>query len=321
MKTSAGKSFKKIYDLLGIWVILIILFLLLSITTGDTFLKVSNLINLLRQICVTCLVAVGATFVVCSGEIDLSSGDVAALAGCLSATLMVKHGWSTWSSILVVLLVGMLFGCLIGFVVTLLKVPAFIASLGMMYVLQGIVLLLTRGIPINGLNKDYIAIGRGYVGMIPIPVIIVGVIIAIGTFIFKYTRFGRNIQSVGENATAASLSGINVVLIKVSAFIVGGLMSALGGVMLTARLSSGQPTAASDLCLTAMAGVFVGGTSALNTEHPMTNTLAGSLIIGLINNGMNLLEINAYWQKVVLGVIIIASIAMDSYRTNKAAKA
>ena len=140
-------------DALGIWVVLILLFLALSISTGKTFLQASNLINLVRQICVTCLVAVGATFVVCGGEIDLSSGEMAALAGCFSAMLMVRYGWNTWTSILVVLAVGTLFGILTGLVVTILNVPSFIATLGMMYVLEGIVLLLTRGTPINGLHE------------------------------------------------------------------------------------------------------------------------------------------------------------------------
>ncbi|MEA5049305.1 MAG: ABC transporter permease [Eubacteriales bacterium] len=312
---------RKVTDMLGIWVVLILLFLVLSISTGKTFLQPSNLINLVRQICVTCLVAVGATFVVCGGEIDLSSGEMAALAGCFSAMLMVRYGWNTWTSILVVLAVGTLFGILTGLVVTILNVPSFIATLGMMYVLEGIVLLLTRGTPINGLHEDYIAIGRGYLGAIPIPVIIVTVIILVGAFIFKFTKFGRNIQAVGENATAANLSGINVRMIKIAIFAVGGMLSAAGGVMLTARLSSGQPTAAGDLSLQAMAGVFVGGNSATNSEHAMFNTLAGSLIIGMINNGMNLLEVNAYWQKVALGVIIISAIAMDAYRTQSLTKA
>lgn len=318
---SIHTKIRKITDTLGIWVVLILLFIILSVSTGKTFLQTSNLINLVRQICVTCLVAVGATFVICGGEIDLSSGEMAALAGCFSAMLIVYYGWSSWTSIIVVLIVGIFFGVLTGLIVTILGVPSFIATLGMMYVLEGVVLLLTRGTPITGLPDGYIAIGRGYVGSIPIPVIIVAVIILIGAFIFKFTKFGRNIQAVGENATAARLSGINVGFVKIAIFAVGGLLSAAGGVMLTARLSSGQPTAAADLSLQAMAGVFVGGNSATNSEHAMFNTLAGSLIIGMINNGMNLLEVNAYWQKVALGVIIISAIAMDAYRTKSLTKA
>lgn len=323
MKTAVGaksQKIKSILNTLGIWAILILLFLILSITTGDTFLRSTNLINLVRQICVNGLVAVGATFVVCGGEIDLSSGSLAALAGCGSAMMIVNHGMNTWLAILIVLLVGVLFGCLSGVVVTLLKVPAFIATLGMMYILDGLVLLLTRGTPITGLPDEYVAIGRGYAGPIPVPVIILIVIVLISAFIFRYTQFGRNIVTVGENAVSSRLSGINVVGVKIAVFAVAGALSAAGGVMLTARLSSGQPTAAADLSLQAMAAVFVGGTSSTNTQGAAIKTLAGALFIGMINNGLNLLEVNAYWQKIVLGIIIIAAIAMDVYRTEKASK-
>lgn len=318
-KSIIGKA-KNTVNRLGIWAILLLLFIILSVTTGDTFLTGSNLINLVRQICVTCLVAVGATFVICGGEIDLSSGSLAALTGCGSAMLIVKCGWNPWVAIVAVIIIGIVSGMLAGVVVTYLKVPSFIATLGLMYVLDGVVLLITRGTPTTGLPDSYIAIGRGYVGPVPVPVIIVAVIVVVSAFVFKFTSLGRNIQAVGENATAARLSGINVRGIKIAIFAIAGALSAAGGVMLAARLSSGQPTAASDLSLQAMAGVFVGGTSATNTQGAVLGTLAGSLIIGMINNGMNLLEINAYWQKVVLGAIIIAAIALDVYRTEAAAK-
>ena len=317
---SKGQKIKSILNTLGIWAILILLFIILSITTGDTFLTGSNLINLVRQICVNGLVAVGATFVICSGEIDLSSGSMAALAGCGSAMLVVNYGMNTWLAILITLVFGLLIGSISGLVITLLKVPAFIATLGMTYVLDGLVLLMTRGTPITGLPKDYVAIGRGYAGPIPIPVIILLIIVIISSFVFRYTQFGRNIVTVGENAVSSRLSGINVVGVKIATFAVAGALFAAGGVMLTARLSSGQPTAASDLGLTSMAAVFVGGTSATNTQGAALKTLAGALFIGMINNGLNLLEVNAYWQKIVLGIIIIAAIAMDVYRTEQASK-
>ncbi len=317
---SKGQRVKDILNTLGIWTILLLLFLFLAVTTGDTFLRSTNLINLVRQICVNGVIAIGATFVVCGGEIDLASGKMAALAGCGSAMLIVDYGMNTWLAILIALLVGVVFGGISGVVVTLLKVPAFIATLGMMYVLDGLVLLMTRGTPITGLPDEYVAIGRGYAGPIPIPVIILLVLVLLSAFVFRYTQFGRNIVTVGENAVSSRLSGINVAAIKIAVFAVGGAMSAAAGVMLTGRLSSGQPTAADDLSLTGMAAVFVGGTSSTNTQGAALKTLAGALFIGMINNGMNLLEINAYWQKIVLGIIIILAIAMDVYRTEKAAR-
>lgn len=319
-KDSVLMKAKDLLNKLGIWAILVLLFLFLSATTGDTFLTSSNLINLIRQICVTGVCAIGATVVVCGGEMDLSSGSMAALAGCVSSMLAVNYGFSTWAAVIIAILGGICVGVFSGAVITLLKVPAFIATLGMMYVLDGITLLITRGTPIRGLPDDYKFIGRGYIGPIPVLVVILVALVIVFAFIFKYTRFGRNIVTVGENATSARLSGINVIAIKIAAYACAGALSSLAGIMLMARLGSGQPTAASDLCLTAMAAVFVGGTSSINTQGAALKTLAGALFIGMINNGLNLLEVNAYWQKIVLGFIIIFAIALDVYRTAKASK-
>lgn len=319
-KSPVLQQAKGLLDKLGIWAILALLFLILSITTGDSFLTSSNLINLVRQICVNGVCAIGATVVVCGGEMDLSSGALAALAGCASSMLAVDYGLPTWLAILIAIAGGALIGAFSGCIITFLKVPAFIATLGMMYVLNGFTLLMTRGTPITGLPDDYKFIGRGYLGPVPFIVVILLVLVALFAFLFKYTQFGRNIVTVGENATSARLSGINVAGIKIAAYACAGALSSLAGIMLMARLGSGQPTAADDLCLTAMAAVFVGGTSAINTQGAALKTLAGALFIGMINNGLNLLEVNAYWQKIVLGFIIIGAIALDVYRTAKASR-
>ena len=159
--------------------------------------------------------------------------------------------------------------------------------------------------------------GRGYIfDVIPVPVIILAVMFAIGGFVFKYTSFGRSVISVGENITAAKLSGINVSRTKVAIFSIGGFSAALAGIVLASRLSSGQPMAGTDIGLQAIAAVYVGGTS----KGSALNVLAGSLALGLVNNGLNLLEVNAYWQKVALGVIIIFAVLMDQVRASKTAK-
>lgn len=236
---SVVKQASTVLNNLGIWAILVLLFVFLSITTGNSFLTSSNLINLVRQICVTGVCAIGATVVVCGGEMDLSSGSTAALMGCASATLTVNYGWPTWVALLVAILGGAVIGSFSGYVITFLKVPAFIATLGMMYVLDGFTLLMTRGTPITNLPSDYKFIGRGYLGPIPFIVVILLVLVAVFAFIFKYTQFGRNIVTVGENATSARLSGINVIGIKISAYACAGALSALSGIMLMARLGSG----------------------------------------------------------------------------------
>ncbi|MCI8479595.1 MAG: ABC transporter permease [Oscillibacter sp.] len=325
MMTPASSRNRKteIVNGLGVWLILIALFLVLTLAVGPEVFLGTNLVNVIRQICVVGVMAVGATFVILCGEIDLSAGAMAALSGCTSAYLMVNTGLDVWVSVLLTLLAGMAAGAVMGAAVTYLRVQSFIATLGMQYALTGIVLLITNGSPILNLPKPYLIIGRGYVlDVIPVPAIILFVLVFLSAFVLKYTKFGRDVMAVGENHAAARLSGINVTQTKLIVFALAGGISALSGIMLASRLSSGQPNAAGDLSLQALAAVYVGGGTAMaGTQSGVIGTLAGTLIIGFINNGMNLLEINSYYQKVVLGIVIIAAVALDTYRAHAAKKA
>ena len=190
------------------------------------------------------------------------------------------------ASIIFSLALGTCIGILSGLIVTYLRVQSFISTLGLMYALAGVVILITNSQPVSGLPEPFMILGRGYIGVIPVPVIILALAYAIGAFILKYTAFGRNVLAVGENKTAAKLSGINVYKIKIMVFAMAGFASALGGIILASRLSSGQPSSGSDVSLLALAAVFVGGAS----KGSVMNTLAGALIIGLINNGLNCLR-------------------------------
>ncbi len=314
---SRGRS---MINQLGVWLILIGLLIALAILIGPSVFLGTNLINVIRQICVVGVMAMGATFVILCGEIDLSAGAMAALSGCASAFLIVNLQMGVVVSIILTLIVGMVFGAVMGIAVTYLHVESFIATLGMQYILTGLVLLLTNGSPILNLPQEYLVIGRGYLfDVIPVPTVILLGLVLISAFILKYTKFGRDVMAVGENRVAARLSGINVIRTKLIVFALAGGVSALSGIMLASRLSSGQPTAAGDLSLEALAAVYVGGgTAATGTQSGVIGTLAGALIIGFINNGMNLLEINSYWQKVVLGAVIILAVALDGYRTYSA---
>ncbi len=314
-KTSFGQKLNKFTDAMGVWLVVLLFFIILSVAT-DNFLTYANLTNVVRQICVNALVALGASYVILGGEIDLSTSNMCAFAGC-GAALLMRAGVNMWLAILIMLVVGALIGCLTGVIVNYLKIPSFIASLGMQYVILGTTLLLTNSEPISGLPEGFMTFGRGYIfDVIPVPVIILAVMFAIGGFVFKYTSFGRSVISVGENITAAKLSGINVSRTKVAIFSIGGFSAALAGIVLASRLSSGQPMAGTDIGLQAIAAVYVGGTS----KGSALNVLAGSLALGLVNNGLNLLEVNAYWQKVALGVIIIFAVLMDQVRASKTAK-
>lgn len=303
----------KIGNSMGAWLIVILIAAILSFTT-DTFLTSGNIINVVRQICVNAMVALGASFIVLAGEIDLSAGAAATFAGCNATLLMTKFGMNMWLSILISLAVGILTGIIIGFIVTRLEIPSFIGSLGVQYAILGLTLVFTNSMPISGLSESFLFLGRGYIfNAIPVPTIIMLVFFIIGAVVLKYTPFGRSVISVGENKIAARLSGINVNLTKVSVFAIGGLCAAAAGIVQASRMSSGQPGSGGDVSLQAIAAVYVGGTF----KGSMLNTLAGALALGLINNGLNLLGVNPYWQKVALGVIIVLAVLLDQYRIKK----
>lgn len=314
--TIGKKRVSQVFNGLGVWLVVVAMVIILSLVSPKFLLK-DNLINLVRQISVTGIVALGATYIILAGEIDLSSGNMLALLGCTCATLMVRMAVPTFPALLITLVIGGIIGLVVGLAVTRLRVPSFIATLGIQYVLQGAVLLLTGSKPITDLPDSFLVIGRGYLFGIPVSTIIMIALFLIGAFVLKYMKFGRSVLAVGENPTAAHLSGINVKRIKVSVFIIGFTLSSLGGVVLASRLSSGQPTSGTDITLQALAAVYIGG----STKGSIMTTLAGALIIGMITNGLNLLEVNSYWQKVALGVIIVFAVASDMLRAAKADKA
>ena len=229
-----GRVIGRVWDKLGIWLVFILIFAFLSIAC-DNFLSSSNLINIVRQMCVTGVVAFGAAFVVLGGEIDLSQGGIACLSGCLAAKLIVEYGINMWFAIGIVLIMGIVVGLVMGAIVTYWHVGSFITTLGFSYVLEGIVLLLTNSQPISGLPEAFLVIGRGYLGPIPVPVIILAVTFILSAFVIKYMKFGRNVLAVGENAGAAKLCGINVAKNKIAVFAVAGLASAFGGAAFVGR--------------------------------------------------------------------------------------
>ena len=309
---------KKAWNSMGVWLICILLFAIMSVVT-DTFCTSDNLINLIRQIAVTGIVALGATFVVLCGEIDLSQGGFVCLFGCLVAYFIMNMGIPVPIAILITLLIGAVGMALVGAIVALLHVPSFIATLGIQYVLSGLVLMLTDSQPITGLPSGFTAIARGYLfgDTIPIVVLILLGVFALGAFVLRYVVFGRNVIIVGENAQTATLSGISVPMVKICSFAIAGACSSLGGIVLASRLGSGQPSSGSDVSLMALAAVFVGGAS----KGSVINTFAGTLIIGMINNGLNLIGVSPAWKNIILGLIIITAVVMDIMRSRKASRA
>ena len=299
---------------LGAWLIVLLMTIILSVAS-DNFLSQNNIVNVVRQISANAIIALGASFVVLGGEIDLSTGMASTFAGCNTALLMTKLGMSMYLAIPICLVAGIVIGCFTGYIVTILKIPAFIGSLGVQYIIQGAIQLLTNNMPISNLPEEFLVLGRGYIfnDVVPVPALIMVVFIVIGAVVLRYTPFGRSVLSVGENATAARLSGINVTRTKIAIFAICGFCSAAAGIVLASRMSSGQPATGADLSLQALAAVYVGGTF----KGSMLNTLAGALALGLVNNGLNLMGVNPYWQKVALGIIIVLAVLFDQYRIKK----
>jgi len=298
---------------LAIFGILGLLVIVLSIIS-PVFLSSKNIINVVRQVTIVAVMAIGMTYILIAGEIDLSVGSIAALAGII-VTMSLKAGFTITISIILALGVGILCGSMNGAVHTYIRIPSFIVTMGMLNIARGAVLVITNSYPVTGLPESFKLIGRGYVGIIPIPVIIMIVCYVIGHMILKYTKFGRSTFAIGGNIEAAKLSGIAVRKNKIIIFAISGLTAAIAGIILSSRMFSGQPSAGAGLELDAIASCVIGGTSTAGGKGRLWGTFLGALIMGVITNGMNLLNISTNWQLIVLGLIIIFAVGLDRIRS------
>lgn len=302
---------EKIIPFIGLILLVIIISAL-----NSAFLEPSNLFNLLRQVSINGLIAFGMTFVILTGVIDLSVGSTLALSSAMIAILMVSGVDS-----IVALLIGCIFGAILGAIngllITLGKMAPFIATLATMTVFRGLTLVITDGNPITNLNGSYAfqLFGRGYFLGIPVPAVTMFITFIILYIILHKMVFGRQTYAMGGNEKAAFISGIKVNKLKVMIYSLAGLMSAMAGAILTSRLNSAQPTAGMSYELDAIAAVVLGGTSLTGGKGRILGTLIGVLIIGVLNNGLNLLGVSSFYQQVVKGVVIIIAVLID--RKNK----
>ena len=274
------------------------------------FLTVSNLLNVLEQTALNAVVAVGMTFVIISGGIDLSVGSVLAFSGIALARTL-EAGAPAPVGIAVALAVGLACGLINGALITRGRLPPFIATLGMMSVARGAALMMAEGRPISGFSEGFRALATERVFMIPAPVIITAVIYAGAHFVLTRTVFGRTTYAIGGNEEAARLSGVQVRFHKTAIYGVAGVMSAAAAVVLTARLNSAQPTAGTMYELDAIAATVIGGTSLLGGEGSLIGTLIGALIMGVLRNGLNLLNVSSFVQQVVIGAVIVGAVLID----------
>lgn len=298
---------QKLGPLLG----LIILVVIVSIL-NPSFLEPLNILNLLRQVAINALIAFGMTFVILTGGIDLSVGAILALSSALTAGMMVS-GIDPILAILVGCILGGLMGMVNGLFITKGKMAPFIATLATMTIFRGLTLVYTGGNPITGLGDNYLfqLFGRGYFLGIPVPAITMILTFVVLYIILHKTPFGRKTYAIGGNEKAALISGIKVPKVKIMIYSLSGMLAALAGAILTSRLNSAQPTAGTSYELDAIAAVVLGGTSLSGGKGRIFGTLIGALIIGTLNNGLNLLGVSSFYQMVVKGIVILIAVLLD----------
>lgn len=304
----------------GILIALILVCLVLTFLS-EYFLTTRNLVNVLRQTSINGILAIGMTFVILTRGIDLSVGSVAALAGVVAAsmattsTAVVAGGpYSAPIAIGIGILVGMAAGGLSGFVVARFAVPAFVATLGMLSAARGLTLLYTGGKPVPALTDGFRWIGTGDILSVPMPVVLFGIVFAVSLWVLTSTRFGRHVYAAGGNPHAARVSGINVDRVKLLVYVVSGGLAGLAGMILAARTGSALTQAGIAYELDAIAAVVIGGTSLSGGVGKVTGTVIGALLIGVVNNGLDLMGVESYYQQVIKGLLIVAAVMLDQAR-------
>lgn len=295
-----------------IFLILVFVVVLVSILRPTTFATRENVFNILKQISIISIVAVGQTFVILTGGIDLSVGYSLGLGGIVMAQLM-KMNVNPELAIIAGVLTCVMVGLFNGIIITSLDLPPFIATLGTANICRGIGYIMTNGFPVSFNNAFVMALGNGYIGPVPIMAILMVIIAFISGFILVKHRFGTRVLSVGGNETAALLSGINVKRYKVSVYAIAGLLCGIAGLITAGRLLAGNPNAGISYDTDTIAATIVGGTVMTGGEGSILGTVLGALLLGVIKNALVLLNTNMYWQTVVIGIIIILVCGMDHF--------
>lgn len=301
----------KLGPLLGLFLIVIVITIL-----NPSFMTTDNILNILRQVSISALIAFGMTFVILTGGIDLSVGSTLALTGAVAAT-MLASGIDPVLTILAALLLGAILGAVNGIIIAKGKVAPFIATLATMTIYRGLTLVYTDGRPVSDLGNEitFQMLGKGYFFGIPVPVCTMILAFIVLYVIMHKTTFGRRVYAVGGNEAASKLSGINVDRVKIAVYSLTGMLAALSALILTSRLNSAQPTAGTSYELDAIAAVVLGGTSLTGGKGWIFGTLVGALIIGVLNNGLNLIGVSSFFQQVVKGIVILIAVLIDRKKT------
>jgi inositol transport system permease protein len=313
-KPITSNSLKQLYNKFGIFGILFVITIFCSLAS-PYFLTAGNITNILKQIAVVAILALGATFVITLGHTNISYGSCIALIGCVACQVMVATG-SFFVSLIAAIVLGFFIGTVHGFIITTFRIPAFIVTLSTSAIARGAVLLITDGIPVTGMGEAFISIGQGvifpnFAVPIPISVLILFVLSALCWIMLSKTRFGRHIYAVGGNESAAIASGVKTKTVTRMAFMLDGILTAIAGVLFVSRMNSGQPGAGVGYEFFAITAVVVGGTSLSGGVGTIMGTIVGALVVGIINNIQTLLHVHTYWQQIVQGLIILFAVISD----------
>ena len=312
------RSLAELYKAYGIYALLVILCIVLSILAPGSFLTVSNLINVLRQCSVYAILAFGMTYIFIGDALDLSVGNTLNLCSCVVAMLIVYKGVNMWVAVLVTLCVGVLVGVCNAFIVTKLKVNPFLGTLGTMYIIKGVSLYITNENPITGLPEEFKLFGGNLDWLVVPPQFIIAAVLFIVLYIIlRHTKLGRHVYAVGSNEQAARLSGIKVTRIKFFIFMLSGFCAAVAGIVMASRLQLGSPVLTSAYEMDAIAAVCIGGTSSGGGDGSLGKTVCGALALTVIRVGLNILRIPTSVQQIVIGAVIVTAVAIDMYGRNR----
>lgn len=315
MGTQNTKTQSKISTILSsymIYIVLIAMILIVQVLSQGKFLKITNVLNVLRQVTITGTLAIGMTGVLITGGIDLSVGSVMAIAGVVAADMAHEDGTIPLPvALLVGLGIGLAFGALNGWFTAYVKAPAFIVTLGMQSIARGFAYIYTKGAPIINLSDSYLFIGKGTILGIPFPVYLFVAFVLINVYILHFSKLGRYIYAIGNNEEAAIASGVKTKLVKFYVYCSCGVLAGFTGILLSSRTSSAVPNAATGYELDAIAAAVIGGTSTAGGVGTVYGTVVGILILGILSNGLDLLNVSSYIQQVVKGIVILAAVVID----------
>jgi len=297
----------------GILAALIVVCVLLAIA-APKFLSSYNLGIVIRQVSFVAIVAMGQTMVLLTGGIDLSVGSIAGFTAIIGANVMAHLPVDPYFAAVFAILLGFLIGAVSGFFIAYVKINAFIVTLGMGEICAGLNLVITRGYPILGIPTSFNFLGQGMIGPVPFPVILMLLLMCGFTFILTSTPYGRNIYVIGDNENAARLAGIQVARVKMSVYAISGVLSALAGMIFVSRVNAGQPTVGPSWLMPSITAAIIGGTTLSGGEGTIIGSIIGAVFMGVLSNGIVLMDISAYWEKVIIGLVVIVAVLLDVLR-------